>query len=252
MRRIQLDDRALFLARWRDLLLRVLTPQAVAADPRRGELRDLVESWGGRAAVGSAGYRMVRVFRWVVAREAFAPLTAPCREADPEWSYEESVNQHEGPLWHLVTRRPLHLLDPKYGSWDELLLAAADRVIALLAPQGPLAERTWGERNTAAIDHPLSGALPVVGRRLSMPPRELPGDDDMPRVQAPDYGATLRMVVSPGREAEGFFQMPGGESGNPISDHYGDLYDAWAEGAATPLLPGETVATLQLVPVAAR
>ncbi|HLE61123.1 MAG TPA: penicillin acylase family protein, partial [Thermoanaerobaculaceae bacterium] len=32
---IQLDDRAVFLARWRELLLATLTPQAVAADPRR-------------------------------------------------------------------------------------------------------------------------------------------------------------------------------------------------------------------------
>jgi len=94
----------------------------------------------------------------------------------------------------------------------------------------------------------MSGALPVVGSRLSMPPRPLPGDDDMPRVQSPDYGATLRLVVSPGREAEGFFQMPGGESGNPISDHFDDLYDSWATGAAAPLLPGKAVAVLQLVP----
>lgn len=249
MRRIQLDDRAPFLNRWHDLLLQVLTPAAVAADPRRGELRDLVLRWGGRAAVGSAGYRIVRTFRRLVTRDVFAPLTAPVRAADPEWSYEENVNQHEGPLWQLVSRRPLHLLDPKYRSWDEQLLAAADEAIALFARLGPrLADRTWGERNTTAIEHPLSEALPLFGSHLSMPPRQLPGDDDLPRVQAPDYGATLRMVVSPGREAEGIFQMPGGESGNPISAHYDDLYAGWAEGAASPLLPGKPVAILTLVP----
>jgi penicillin amidase len=253
MRRIQLDDRALFLERWHDLLLRVLTPRAVAADPRRRELRGLVERWGGRAAVGSAGYRMVRTFRLLVSRDVFAPLTAPCRKVDPEWSYEDHVNQYEGPLWQIVARRPLNLLDPKYKSWDEQLLASADETIALFARRGSnLAGRTWGERNTAAIEHPMSAALPFVGRRLSMPPRQLPGDDDMPRVQAPDYGATLRMVVSPGREAEGIFQMPGGESGNPISAHYEDLYDAWVEGAAAPLLPGKTVAILRLAPEPAR
>jgi penicillin amidase len=249
MRRIQLDDRAPFLNRWHDLLLQVLTPAAVAADPRRGEMRDLALRWGGRAAVGSAGYRMVRTFRRLVTRDVFAPLTAACRAADPEWSYEENVNQHEGPLWQLVSRRPLHLLDPKYRGWDEQLLAAADEAIALFARLGPrLADRTWGEHNTTAIEHPLSEALPLVGSRLSMPPRQLPGDDDLPRVQAPDYGATLRMVVSPGREAEGIFQMPGGESGNPVSAHYGDLYAGWAEGAASPLLPGKPVAILTLVP----
>jgi penicillin amidase len=61
---IQLDDRALFLERWRRLLLDVLDEEAVADDPRRGELRELVEStWTGRASVDSAGYRMVRGFR---------------------------------------------------------------------------------------------------------------------------------------------------------------------------------------------
>ena len=249
MRRIQLDDRALFLARWRDLLLRVLTPQAVAADPRRRELRDLADHWGGRAAVDSAGYRMVRTFRILLARDVFAPLTAACRKAAPAFSYQDFSNQYEGPLWQLVTQRPPNLLDPRYKSWDEQLLAAADEVIALFAPQGPrLADRTWGERNQSAIDHPLSAALPLVGRRLSLPPRPLPGDHDMPRVQEPSYGATLRMVVSPGREEEAIFQMPGGESGNPISSHYADEYDAWAAGAAAPFLPGRTVAVLELVP----
>jgi penicillin amidase len=248
MRRLQLDDRALFLTRWHDLLLQVLTPQAVAADARRGELRRAVERWGGRATVDSAGYRMVRNFRSAVAQDVFAPLLAPCLAVDPDFDYEGTVNQSEGPLWQLVTGKPAHLLDPKHKSWDEQLLAAADEVIALYKNRGPLAERTWGERNTAAIDHPLSDALPFIGHRLSMPPRPLPGDDDMPRVQERDYGASLRLVVSPGREEEGFFQMPGGESGNPVSDHYGDLYDAWAQGAAAPLLPGKTVAVLDLVP----
>jgi penicillin amidase len=252
MRRLQLDDRALFLRRWQALLLQVLTPEAVAADPRRGTMRDLASRWGERAAVDSVGYRLVRAFRQLAARAVFRPLLAPCRAADPEFDYLDTVNQYEAPLWELLTRRPAHLLDPQYKSWDELLLASADRVIELLAAEGPLAERTWGELNTAAIEHPLSGALPVVGRRLSLPPRPLPGDDDMPRVQSPDYGATLRLVVSPGREAEGYFQMPGGESGNPVSEHYADQYDAWATGAAVPLLPGKAVAVLELVPAGAR
>jgi penicillin amidase len=252
MRRLQLDDRALFLRRWQALLLQVLTPQAVAADPRRGTMRDLAARWGERAAVDSVGYRLVRAFRQLAARAVFRPLLAPCRAADPDFDYLDTVNQYEAPLWELLTRRPPHLLDPQYKSWDELLLASADRVIELLAAEGPLAERTWGELNTAAIEHPLSGALPVVGRRLSLPARPLPGDDDMPRVQSPDYGATLRLVVSPGREAEGFFQMPGGESGNPVSEHYSDLYDGWATGAAVPLLPGKAVAALELVPAGAR
>ena len=48
MLRIQLDDRALLLARWQELLLGVLTPEAVAKDARRAEARRLVEALGRR------------------------------------------------------------------------------------------------------------------------------------------------------------------------------------------------------------
>ncbi len=38
---LQLDDRALFLTRWHDLLLKTLTPEAIKANPQRGELKRL-------------------------------------------------------------------------------------------------------------------------------------------------------------------------------------------------------------------
>jgi penicillin G amidase len=56
------------------------------------------------------------------------------------------------------------------------------------------------------------------------------------------------MVVSPGREAEGSFNMPGGQSGNPLSPHYGDAFAAWARGAGTPFLPGPAAHRLTLSP----
>lgn len=250
MRRIQLDDRALFFERWRKLLLDVLTPEAIAAVPRRGELRQVVETWGGRAAVDSAGFRMVRSYRTLLAWDVFGALTAPCKKADPEFEYTELSDQFEGPLWRLVRERPLHLLNPEYRSWDEQLLAAVDDLLALF-PEGDLRERTWGERNTLAMSH-LFGPLPGLGPWLAMPAQPLPGADHMPRVQDPTFGATLRMVVSPGREAEGFFHMPGGQSGNPLSPEYREGHDAWAAGKPTPFLPGPAEHRLTLRPEGAR
>ena len=61
---IQLDDRALFLERWHDLLLETLDDQAIAGEDGRGELHRLVEAdWSGHASVESVAYRMVRAFR---------------------------------------------------------------------------------------------------------------------------------------------------------------------------------------------
>ena len=104
--------------------------------------------------------------------------------------------------------------------------AAADQVRA--SHEGPLSERTWGEANTARICHPLAGALPgPVGRALCMPADALPGDAQMPRVQGPAFGASQRMVVSPGREAEGVFHLPGGQVGHPLSPFWGAGHADW-------------------------
>jgi len=246
---LQLDDRALFLARWRELLLGVLSPEAAAADPLRGEARALVEDWGGRAAVESAGYRIVRTFRTTVATALFGALTAGCAESDPEFSYYGQMEGSEGPLWQVVSARPGHLVPGGAEGWEAWLLARADETLASLTEAGPLAARTWGERNTTAIRHPLSGAIPGAARFLDMPARQLPGDDHMPRVQHPSYGATLRMVVSPGREEASYFHMPGGQSGHPLARHYGDGHEAWERGEPSPLLPGPPVDRLVLRPV---
>ena len=250
MRKIQMDDRALFLTRWHDFLLRVLTPEAVAADPRRRELRHFVESWGGRATVGSVGYRMVRSYRMILGGDVFNHILAGCSRMPADFNdyflrYAEA--EAEGPLWAIVTAQPPHLLAPRYKTWQEQFLAAVDELFSLLPP-GPLPDRTWGERNTTEIQHPFSRGVPFLGRWLDMPRLRLPGDLDMPRVQLPTWGPTLRMVVSPGREAAGTCQVPGGQSGNPLSAHYRDGHAAWAEGRHAPFLPGPPVHTLRLLP----
>jgi penicillin amidase len=245
---IQLDDRAVFLERWRDLLLATLTPGAVAADPRRGELRRFVEGWGGRAEVNSVGYRMVRAFRGSVIEKTIEPLTAACRNTDSRFRYGR-LTQLEGPVWRIVTERPLHLLDPAFKSWDELLLFSADATLETLRKQGAnLSACTWGERNTASIRHPLLGAIPLLGQLLDMPRDQLPGDANMPRVQTPDFGASERMVVSPGHEDRGILHMPCGQSGHPLSPYYRVGHRAWVRGEPTPFLPGSTSHVLKLTP----
>jgi penicillin amidase len=248
---VQLDDRALFLARWRELLLQTLRSPAASA-PRYQELRRLVETtWTGRASLDSVAYRATRAFHIEVGEHVYGPLTWRCRQADERFGGFQP-EQDEGPMWALVTARPAHLLDPRFRTWDELLLASVDGVLERFARFGDdLSQRTWGERNRVRPQHPLSQAVPALGRWLDMPMRQLPGDLDMPRVQAPGFGASERLVVSPGQEGKGFFHMPVGQSGHPMSPHYSDGHAAWAEGRPTPFLPGPAVHTLTLVPGAA-
>jgi len=245
---IQLDDRALLVERWHKLLLDVLTPEAIANDPRRRELRQLLETtWTGRASVDSVAYRASRAYRNFLVEPVFDTLVG--QAGKPEEERFGPNPQFEGWLWRLVTERPVHLLDPKYKSWDEQLLAAVDAMLDFQMERGPnLADRTWGERNTTRIQHPLSQALPWVGRWLDVPGRALPGDENMPRVQGPAQGASERLVVSPGQEEKGFFHMPVGQSGHPMSPYYQAGHRAWENGEPTPFLPGPAEHTLRLVP----
>lgn len=245
---IQLDDRAVFLERWRGLLLRVLSPEAVQGHPQRAELRRLVETtWTGRASVDSTAYRMVRAYRISVEEQVYDAILGQTDK--PAEEKRGPTHQFEGPLWKIVTERPEHLRDPRFKTWDEQLLAAVDDTLEYYTIQGgSLADRTWGERNTTQIQHPLSQAVPALGRWLDVPARQLPGDEDMPRVQGSDFGASERLVVSPGHEEAGFFHMPVGQSGHPMSPYYYKGHDAWEEGRPTPFLPGPAVHRLRLTP----
>lgn len=245
---IQLDDRAFFLERWQKLLLATLTPKAIAQSPARAELRRLVEHWGAVASIDSAGYQLVRSFRLRTAELALAPIFAPCVDAMPGFDWNRF--HYETPLWQMIQQKPAHLLDPKYTSWDALLLGAADGVIADTEKQGlSLASATWGRRNTARIYHPFGRMLPRwLAGWLNMPSDPLPGDVNMPRVQTPSFGASMRLTVSPGHEAEGLFQMPGGQSGHPLSPFYRAGHEAWVHGEPRPFLPGPTRHTLILNP----
>jgi len=242
---VQLDDRALFLSRWRTLLLEVLRPDR-SGSARRAEAWRLVNDWGGRASVNSAGYRIVHDFRRGVLARVLEPFAAEARRRDGLFEEAHLLLSAEGPVWRLLETRPPHLLDPRYASWNELLLGAADE--ATSAGRGGLASRTWGEHNTVTIRHPLSSAIPLIGDLLDLSPVQLPGDDHMPRVQTPWYGASERLVVSPGREADGIFEMPGGQGGNPLSPYYRAGHEAWVRGDPAPFSPGPTAHRLTLVP----
>lgn len=243
---IQLDDRALFLQRWWVLLQQV---SEHSDDPALKRLAAASRHWEARASTDSVSYRVVRAFRGQVLDVLSGALLAPARAALGNDYLEPRLAQLEGVAWPLLQQRPAHLLPPAYRSWDALLVDAARHTEAELSVQGPLAQRNWGERNTAAICHPLARALPAFASRwLCMPADPLPGDRDMPRVQTPNFGASQRMVVSPGHEADGIVHMPGGQSGHPLSPYWGAGHEDWVYGRPTPFLPGKAQHVMTLVP----
>jgi penicillin amidase len=243
---IQTDDRALFLQRWWQQL-RSLSEHG--DNPALKKIAAATTHWDARASADAVSYRIVRAWRLAVIDRIKNGLTSPAQAALGKEFVMPDLPQIEGVAWQLVTKKPPHLLPRQYETWDALLTDAAEKTVAELEQKGPLAQRTWGERNTAHICQPLVRALPKLTERwLCMPAEPLDGDANMPRVVAPDFGASERMVVSPGHEADGIIHMPGGQSGNPLSPFWGAGHEAWVHGKATPFLPGKPTHTLTIKP----
>jgi penicillin amidase len=248
MLRVQLDDRALFLTRWRELLLHLIDDASVRNHPQRAEFRRLIEAWDARAGVDSVGYTLVRGFREHT-REAVWQMMLSALAVPADYDVGPPT-QFESPLWQLMSRQPAHLLARQYASWPVFLTEQLDATIADLGKQCPdLAQCAWGKHNVVRVRHPLSRALPALAAGLiDMPALALPGDTHMPRVQQVAFGASERFAVSPGHEQEGYFLLPGGQSGHPLSPYYRSGFLAWAHGEPQPFVPGPAQHTLTLKP----
>ncbi|GAB58510.1 penicillin acylase family protein [Rheinheimera nanhaiensis] len=243
---IQLDNRALMLERWRELLLTVLTNEVVSAQQLQAYRQHIVAS-SQRAAADDVGYSLVRAFRLKLLELQFAPLSAYLEQHGAK--SQDLKYSLETPLWAMLQQRRTDTLPDAYASWDALLLDAVLHSKTQLEQQyGSLNDSHWGNINRARISHPLASAVPVLGDWLNMPATPLKGDSHMPRVQRPGFGQSQRMVVAPGQEQLGILTIPAGQSGHPLSPFYRSDHQYWLNEVALPFLPGEKKYQLLLTP----
>ena len=244
---VMMDDRAIFMAGWRSRAIAALDAAAVKDKPQRAEfLRLLQTGWSGRASVESTGYRLARGFMWALYDLLFDGANGEMAALDANAGMHTASTRWPVVLARLLDARPAGWLPAAYADWQALELAAIDRVIAELTADGkPLTAATWGARNTAAIAHPISMAAPALKRWLSAPADLLPGDSNMPRVAGRNFGQSERMTLTPGKEEQGVFNMPGGQSGHPLSPFFLRGHEEWVAGKTVPLLPGPAIHTLR-------
>lgn len=239
MLEVQLDDRGRFLEPWRSYLLTVLDDAAIAASPRRAELRRLIEKDEGeslRAEPRSVSYALVRSVHRALVHSMWSAVLVEIGEPADAWP---PPPQFAAVTWRLLQGEPDNWLPPPYESWQAYALAQVDAALSALPSSCTLlASCTWDTLRPVRIGHPLASALPIPAGWLDMHVPPLAGDHDMPRVQANGFGASERFAVSPGHEDEGYLQLAGGASGHPLSPFYRSGFDDWALGRPTPFLPG--------------
>ncbi len=244
---IQLDDHAPIMNFWRDHLLGQL--RARNDDPNATAMIRELESWGGRASVDSIGYRLIRTYRKSLIDRIYGGYTKTiAANADPVKKSRWISQNAESAARRLITEQPAEIIPADYKNWGDVFDGALADLRQDINTAGGLKRYSWGERNRAAIHHPLSIALPALSALLDPPNDPLPGDNNTVRAQGPGFGASERLVVSPGHEDKALFHMPSGQSGHPLSPYFHKGHADWVEGNPTPLLPGSTAWTLHLEP----
>lgn len=243
---IQLDDLSTVHGRWRIALLAEL--EGRKSEPGLAALIDPVRRWDGRMTPDSTGARIVSRYREIFRDKVYAGYMGGRPENGLRRTYAPSGA--EGSLRRLHAERPATLVPEGHESWIDLIGSALDELATEVERKagGDVARFTWGRINMAGVRHPIARFLPPLRPFTDPKDVPVPGGRATVRATAPGFGASQRMAVSPGFEAEGLFHMPGGQAGNPLSPYYLAGHDDWLAGRPTPLNPGPARWTLVLAP----
>lgn len=165
-----------------------------------------------------------------------------------------------GHLVRLLRDRP----EGWFDDWDTEIAGAlrvAEQTLRSRHGNDP-ADWRWGDVRPLTLTHAVGGRKPL-DTVFNIGPIRWSGDfttvsqSGAPTLNPlgnPSAIASLRMAVDVGNWDAARFSLPGGQSGNPLSPHYGDQVEAWRLGIGLPMpfspeaVRAATVTTLHLVP----
>jgi len=197
-------------------------------------VRASLERWDGRVSGDSWGVPLLMRFRQNLRSTLLGPFFAACLQAEPRFKF--SWRSTEYVVRCLVASREKMLLPgpPESDSSTRLaivLFEAADQLRRTY--DRPVSELRWQDTASRSLSHPL--ARSVYRQHSTELPLPADGDDDCIYVNTPTLTVSMRLVVSPGREEEAVFVMPGGQSESPVSAHYRDQHRVWCAQVASSL-----------------
>ena len=116
----------------------------------------------------------------------------------------------------------------------------------------------WGEAHVARFDHPVLSRIPVLAHLFSQALESDGGSDTVNRASARMagpadrlfenvHGAGYRAVYDLADLDLSRFMIATGQSGNPLSSHYGSLSERWRDGMSVSLAPETWAVAEQLV-----
>ena len=135
-------------------------------------------------------------------------------------------------LQKILTERPAKWLPPAYKNFDELLMAAADKGVAMMAEntsKPDIRDWAWWRFNSLEMLHPI-GREGLLRDALSITGKPQSGTVYSVRAASKTHGPAMRFVANLGNWDESILLIPAGQSGQPGSGHYSDQFSYWYEG----------------------
>jgi penicillin amidase len=184
---------------------------------------DLLRTWDGVMNANSAPAAII-----TAARHAFWPVILKPKLGDdwPSYSWSEKFFAEE----ELVTHSPAQWLAPGYANWDEMLTSILKQGLA--AEHAPSDLKTWqyGEIRKIDLEHPLYGMLPWFKKWTGTGPQPISGDATTVKQMNGLLGPSQRLTVDWGDLDRSTENIVFGQSGNPLSQWYGDQWPFWYGG----------------------
>ena len=212
-----------------------LAREILAAYSRRGSsypaLTDavrLLAGWDGQMTARGAA-PMIATLTYQHLRTALARRASNARQ--PVYN----VQAASGVIEKLLRERP----QDWFKDYDQLLLdnfsEALDEGRRMQGRN--IARWEYGRFNGIVLDNPVVGRLPVLGKYFNIGEVLMPGSPETPRQKR--LGSTLspsmRMVVDFADLEKSVLNIPVGESGQVLSRHYRDQWDAYMAGRSFPM-----------------
>jgi penicillin amidase len=209
-----------------------LAEQIVAAWEKKKteELRpavDLLRSWNGQMEKGAAA-PMLASLAFDQLRKAVAGRASPSHAANYDTSYlaPEMIER-------LLRERPADW----FPDYDALLLKSLKDAIAdgEKLQGSKLARWDYGQYNRLTVENPVLGKLPLIGSYFNIGPVPMSGSSTTVKQTTRRLGPSMRMVVDLSNLDRSVIDITTGESGQVLSSHYMDQWDAYYAGQSFPM-----------------
>ncbi len=226
-------------------------------------VRKRFERWNGDIAADSFPSALFEVF---IARMAIRVSQA---KAPKSWDWAVGKGASLlNPFSFFGYRRIAHLIELMVcepegwfdQGWPKTIAIAMDEAEKELNAFGK--QPGWGTVRPLTLQHIMLGRTPLR-RAFDLGPVPVSGDEHTPNhasaMPLDPLGPVksmpnLRATIDVGNWSASRFSIAGGQSGNPFSPHYADLYESWQRGEGVPVaftaeeVASASVDVLKLIP----